>query len=72
MSEDQERRDTLMMLNMLYDQAVKDGRSEFSIHQNNVDGIAHYQDHIRQFELQHGGKVTHKFTGLAIAFRILP
>lgn len=70
MSEETERRDSLMMLNLAYDKAIANGATQFQMHPNNFESIQNSEAHIREFEQQHHGQVTHEYCGYAIVFQI--
>lgn len=58
-----------LLLQINYDKAIKEGKSDFEIHHSGFEGSPHFEKHIRQFAFQNN--LSYDLQGVYIKFHIL-
>ncbi|MGI1827824.1 hypothetical protein [Ligilactobacillus salivarius] len=58
-----------LLLQINYDKAIKEGKSDFEIHHSGFEGSPHFEKHIRQFAFQNN--LSYNLQGVYIKFHIL-
>lgn len=57
------------LLQINYDKAIKEGKSDFEIHRSGFEGSPNFEEHIRQFAFQNN--LSYNLQGVYIKFHIL-
>ncbi|MCF2622976.1 hypothetical protein I6E16_02250 [Ligilactobacillus salivarius] len=57
------------LLQIKYDKAIQEGKSDFEIHHSCFEGSPHFEEHIRQFAFQNN--LSYDLQGMYIKFHIL-
>lgn len=58
-----------LLLQINYNKAIKEGKSDFEIHHSGFEGSPHFEKHIRQFAFQNN--LSYDLQGVYIKFHIL-
>ncbi|MDE1506458.1 hypothetical protein [Ligilactobacillus salivarius] len=58
-----------LLLQINYNKAIKEGKSDFEIHHSGFEGSPHFEEHIRQFAFQNN--LSYDLQGMYIKFHIL-
>lgn len=58
-----------LLLQINYNKAIKEGKSDFEIHHSGFEGSTHFEEHIRQFAFQNN--LSYDLQGMYIKFHIL-